>query len=186
MTRRRSVLYFALSYLGGLLLAGVLALAVYAWRPVPESYLLPLGALLMWWLTDLLRFVIGRSARPRKFSAHPQGNGSVRRRSLTVVMPALQVRAAAEEAARTLRRARLLESHDWQLVLKVAGSWKSLGEEVRIDIEPRPTGPVVHVSSRLDFPSLVDYGKNQANVDMIVAVLEAADERYRSDQEATE
>jgi hypothetical protein len=52
-------------------------------------------------------------------------------------------------------------------------SWRSTGERVTLECE----GRVIHVTSQSRNPALVDYGKNQANVDAVVTALKALSSR---------
>jgi hypothetical protein len=178
MVRRwhRLVLY----YVGGLVVAGAVAFVSYWLVPSPGSIIVPFASLAIWWvLLPLMEWSGRRTPKQKKFSAHPQGDGTVWSGALSMTMPAVQARHAAEDAVKTVPRARLVQRRDWQLVFRVPGSWKTFGEEVRIDIEGHQAGTRVHVSSRLVIPSLADYGKNQANVDTVMSALEGADQRYR-------
>jgi hypothetical protein len=102
-----------------------------------------------------------------------------------MAMPSVEVREAAKQAAGRLPRARLAKRRDGQLVFRVPGSWgRSYGQLVSIDIADQQAGTRVRVSSRpLMATTAGDNGRNQANVDTVVSLLEEADQRYQSSRE---
>jgi len=165
----------------GFLIAGVLAWVGYllvlpslSWIQLPLFYL-------AWWLVpDALIAWSDRRRPEKKFSAHPTGNGSSKTRSLVVTTPATETRKAAEGAAAALPGARLVDSGAWHIAVRMPRSWKSFGEEIRVDLRGQERGTHVRVTSRLLLPALADCGKNQANIDVVVSALETAEERYRS------
>jgi hypothetical protein len=57
------------------------------------------------------------------------------------------------------------------LTAEVGASMRSFGERVSIQVYPDGEGSRVEVLSRLQSPSLVDYGKNKTNVDAIVSAM---------------
>lgn len=176
MARRERQLI--ITYVGGLLLAGLLAGISYWLQPSPESLIIPFGLLAVSWLLAPVMDWSVRSAPKKKLSPHARARGPAESRTLVMSMPPTEARNAVEDLARTLSRARLVERLPWCVIFQVPGSWKFAAEELSFDIEPDTPGTHIRVSSR---PlTAAPYGKNDANLDEAVAALERADQRYTS------
>ncbi len=80
--------------------------------------------------------------------------------------------ARAERAAMRIPRARLRSSTSEELEVAVGMSFKSWGEVVRVTATAQGEGTVLRIESRSRFPmTLVDWGKNRRNVEMVLAGL---------------
>jgi hypothetical protein len=61
-------------------------------------------------------------------------------------------------------------------------TWRSLGETVTAAVSPNDaSSSIVHVMSRSQAVSLVDYGKNRRNVDAVITMLRRVEAARRSD-----
>lgn len=66
-----------------------------------------------------------------------------------------------------------VRTHPDMLTGRVKISWRSWGEELTVRVDPGPDGTHVFVRSECEAPfQIIDWGKNRANVQLIILGLE--------------